>query len=491
MTVEEKYLDLVENGIAGGPFEADWSSLSRMRTPAWFDENRLGIFTHWGLYSIPAHSNEWYSRNMYRQEDEAFEYHRKNFGPQKDFGYKDFIPRFTAERFDADEWLALFRDAGAGYYFPVAEHHDGFQMYDSELSEWCAAKKGPKRDVLGELKAAAGRAGIHFCASSHRAEHWFFMSGGRQFESDVRDPMKKGDFYWPAMPEPNTEDRGSEPAPTAEYLDDWLARTAEIIVKYRPELLYFDWWIQHEAFLPYLKKLAAFYYNCGVKWGQDVSICYKLDAFAFGSGIFEVERGGLSDERAFRWQTDTAAARNSWCHTDDLIYKPSREILINLVDAVSKNGNLLLNIGPKADGSIADGDRKILQEIGAWMRVNSEAVNGARPWRKAQEGPTVQREGQFTDTEELAYTSEDYRFTVKGDALYAICLKCPEDGRFAVKSLRDSFDPAKRESHLLIDRVDVLGYEGPVEWKADEEALHVAAPGIQSDAPVVIRVRVR
>ncbi|MCR5675761.1 MAG: alpha-L-fucosidase [Lachnospiraceae bacterium] len=491
MTPEQKYLELVEKGIAEGPFSADWASLSRMRTPGWFDENRLGIFTHWGIYSVPAHANEWYSRNMYRQGDEALDHHRKTYGAQRDFGYKDFIPQFTAERFDADEWLSLFKEAGAGYYFPVAEHHDGFQMYDSELSEWCAGKKGPKRDVLGELRAAAEREGIHFCASSHRAEHWFFMGVGKEFDSDIKEPLKKGDFYWPSMPDVNFEDRSSTPMPTEEYLNDWLARTAEIIVKYRPELLYFDWWIQHEAFIPYLKKLAAFYYNCGVRWGQDVSICYKLDAFAFGSGIFEVERGGLSDQRAFRWQTDTAAARNSWCYTDSLIYKPVREIIINLADAVSKNGNLLLNIGPKADGTIADGDRKILTELGAWMRTNSEAINGARPWRKAQEGPTVQREGQFTDVEELVYTPEDFRFTVNNGNLYAICLKCPENGEFTIRSMRDSFEQEKRDSHLLIEAVDVLGFDGRVEWHADEEALHVSAPGLKSDTPVTIRIRTR
>ncbi len=491
MTAEEKYLERVEKGIAEGPFSDDWSSLSRMRTPAWFDEHRLGIFTHWGIYSVPAHANEWYSRNMYRLGDEALEYHTKAYGSPKDFGYKDFIPEFTAKRFDADEWLELFREAGAGYYFPVAEHHDGFQMYDSELSDWCAAKMGPKRDVLAELKSACEKANLHFCASSHRAEHWFFMGVGKEIESDIHEPLKKGDFYWPSMPDVNFEDRCSVPAPTAEYLNDWLARTAEIIEKYQPELLYFDWWIHHEAFIPYLKKLAAFYYNRGAAWGRDVSICYKQDAMAFGTGIFEVERGGLVEQKAFRWQTDTAAARNSWCYTDSLIYKPAREIIGNLVDAVSRNGNLLLNIGPRADGTIAEGDRQILKELGAWMRVNKEAIDGSRPWRISSEGPTCGKEGQFTDTEELPFTSEDYRFTARDGNVYAICMKCPANGEFSVKSFRDSFDPARRKAHMLIDKVDVLGYNGRIDWKVDEEALHVSAPGISSDHPVTIRVKVR
>lgn len=487
---EKKYLELVDEIVKKGPFKPSWDSLSKARVPEWFGEERLGIFTHWGLYSVPANSNEWYSRNMYIESMPAFEHHVKNYGAQKDFGYKDFIPLFKAENFDADEWIRLFKEAGAGYIFPVAEHHDGFQMYESDLSDFNAADMGPKRDVIGELKAAAEKAGLYFCTSTHRAEHWFFMSHGKEFESDIKEPLKKGDFYWPAMPEPNTEDLFSKPAPTEEYLNDWLARTAELIYKYRPRLLYFDWWIQHAAFRPYLKRLMAFYYNCGVMWGQDVMICYKLDSFAFGTGIYEVERGGFSEPKPYRWQTDTAAARNSWCYTDSLDYKSSNELIINLIDAVSKNGNLLLNIGPRADGVIPDRDKELLKDIGAWVRINGEAIKGSRPWRKAYEGPTNNKEGQFQDGEELKYTSKDFRFTVKGGCLYAICLKCPEDGCFDITSLRDSYDPAKREAHIIIDKIEILGYAGELSYAVDEEALHIKAPGIKSDFPVTVKIKV-
>ena len=171
----------------------------------------------------------------------------------------------------------------------------------------------------------------------------------------------------------------------------------ELIVKYRPKLLYFDWWIQHEAFHPYLKKLAAFYYNCGKSWGEDVMICYKHDAMMFGSGIVEVERGGFAEAKPYAWQTDTAVARNSWCYTDSLDYKSSREIICTLVDVVSKNGHLLLNIGPKADGTIPEGDRQILLDMASWMKVNGEAVRGSKVWRKSMEGPTRAADGQFAD----------------------------------------------------------------------------------------------
>jgi alpha-L-fucosidase len=364
-------------------------------------------------------------------------------------------------------------------------------MYDSELSDWNAKKMGPKRDVLGELKAEAQRQGLKFCTSTHRAEHWFFMGHGKEFDSDIKEPLKKGDFYWPAMPEPDNTDLFSKPYPTEEYLNDWLARTIEIIWKYQPKLLYFDWWIQHEAFKPYLKKLAAFYYNCGVMWGEDVRICYKHDAMMFGSGIVEVERGGFAEAKPYEWQTDTAIARNSWCYTDDLDYKNAEEIIQTLVDVVSKNGNLLLNIGPKADGTIPDKDREILGEIGRWMKVNSEAITGAKVWRRSMEGPTRNKEGQFQDSAQLEFTPEDFRFTVNHGNIYAVCMKCPKDGDFLIKSLKNSDDQNMPEFHGIIENVDVLGYDGKAKWFVTSDGLKVTAPDISSDYPVVVRIKIK
>ena len=486
---QQQILQKVDEIIAGGPYKPTWESLSQASVPAWFHRRRLGIFIHWGLYSVPAFGSEWYSRNMYIPGEPAYEHHLKTYGPHKDFGYKDFIPMFRAEKFEPAQWAKLFRRAGAGYVMPVAEHHDGFQMYDSDLSEWNAVRMGPKRDLIGAWKQAVEAEGMEFCTSSHRAEHWFFMGHGKKFESDIHDPMVKGDFYWPAMPEMPHFDKFSQPMPTEEYLDDWLARTAEIIVRYQPKLLYFDWWIQHSAFKPYLKKLAAFYYNCGKLWGQDVMICYKQDAMMFGTGIVEVERGSLPEPKPYAWQTDTAVARNSWCHTNNLDYKSGAEIIAQLIDIVSKGGNLLLNVGPKADGSIPDGDRKILEDLGAWMRVNAEAVNGCRPWRKSQEGPTASVDGQFQDGQKKDYTSQDYRFTVNNGVLYAVSMRCPEDGKFTILSLADCKDQNVPEFQGIIEDVDILGYDGEIEWKKDGEGLAISAPGIASDMPVVIRIR--
>ena len=484
---EQEILETVDRVIAQGPYAPTWDSLMTAPVPDWFRQRKLGIFIHWGLYSVPAKFHEWYSRNMYIQGGSEYAHHVETYGLQSEFGYKDFIPLFRAEKFDPAEWIGLFKKAGAGYLFPVAEHHDGFQMYDSDLSDWNAVNMGPKRDILGALKGEAEKQGLMFCTSSHRAEHWWFMGHGKEFDSDVKEPLQKGDFYWPAMPEPDNQDLFSVPYPTEEYLEDWLARTAEIILKYRPKLLYFDWWIQHQSFKPYLKKLAAFYYNCGKQWGQDVLICYKHDAMAFGSGIVEVERGGFAEAKPYAWQTDTAVARNSWCYTDSLDYKSSSEVICTLIDVVSKGGNLLLNIGPKADGTIPAGDRKILEDLAAWMAVNGEAIQGAKCWRKFQEGPTAMKEGQFQDQNATAYPPADYRFTANHGAIYAIALKCPEDGHFTVKALADSPDQNVPEFHGIIEDVKILGYDGEIQWTKDPEGLHVRA-AVQSEFPVVLKV---
>ena len=479
-------LERIDRRVGEGPYDATWESLARWRAPDWYRDAKFGIFTHWGLYTVPEHDNEWYSRNMYIEGTEAYRHHVAAYGPQKDFGYKDFIPLFTAPRFSPEDWLDAFRDAGARYYVPVAEHHDGFQMYDSALSDYNAARMGPRRDVVGELHEAARRAGLTPCASSHRAEHWFFMSNGRKFESDVRDPLRQGDFYWPAMPEAAHMDIHSEPCPTEEYLDDWLLRTVEIIDRFQPRLLYFDWWIQHDAFRPYLKRLAAYYYNTAAKEGYEPVIAYKHDAFVFGSALPDVERGQLADIQAEPWQTDMACALNSWCYTRGNRYRDAPGIVCDLLDIVSKNGNLLLNVGPRADGTIGDEDRAILRQIGSFLRANGEAVYGTRPWRICGEGPTKIRSGFFTDGVKKEFTSGDFRFTRKGASIYAAALRPAADGTYCVRTFRETKEPAYDGLHHPLKSVTRPDGEA-VRWERTEAGLLLkTAPG--GDMPVVFRL---
>lgn len=482
------WLKRIDEVIAKGPYSADWNSLSAYRVPEWYKDAKLGIFIHWGIYSVPAFGNEWYSRNMYIQGSPEFEHHRKTYGDQKDFGYKDFIPMFQAEKFDPKEWAELFRKAGAKYVVPVAEHHDGFQMYDSEISKWNAAVMGPKRNVLGELSGEFNRRGMVNGASTHRIEHWFFMGHGKEFESDITDAEQEGDFYWPAMPERDHYDLFSEPAPTSEFLEDWMIRTCELIDRYRIKILYFDWWIQHQSAKPYLQKIAAYYYNRAAEWGEEVVICYKHDAFMFGTALVDIERGQFARIQPFYWQTDTAIAKNSWCYTENNDFKKAKDILCDLADIVSKNGNLLLNVGPKADGTISEEDRAVLLEIGEWMEKNGEAVYGSRPWRIAAEGPTEVQEGQFTDGKDKVFTSEDFRFTVKGDSLYVFCLHYPDSGRVTVKALGEQDASHLPKFHGIIKSVGILGFEEQPEWSRDGEGLHIETKAVNTDKPVVFKV---
>lgn len=510
---KDAWLKHIDSGIAQGPFRPDWDSLSEMRVPSWFGTKKLGIFIHWGPYSVPAFANEWYSRNMYIPGTEEYQHHIDTYGPHASFGYKDFIPKLTAERFDPKEWIRLFKEAGAGYIVPVAEHHDGFQMYDSELSDWNAVNMGPHRDILKELKEAAEAEGMHFCTSSHRAEHWWFMGHGMEYDSDIRraktaaeeaemtesdaprrfsddtafyrrdipksDPALQvpdpWDFYEPAMPERDNFDMESEPAPDETYLTDWLIRTVELVDRYQPELLYFDWWIQHKAFRSYLLRFLAYYYNQGVRLGHPTAVCYKHEALAFGCGIVEVERGGFPDIKSFPWQTDTAVAWNSWCYTDSLSYKDSGVIIRTLVDTVSKNGNLLLNIGPKADGTIPEEDRKILADLGAWMRINGEAIRGAGPWRICKEGPREDHCGSFSE-ENGEYTEEDIRFTTNHGNLYAFLMKNPKDGVVRIRSLARKSGPDRPAYLGHIQNVQLLGEDAPCSFEMNEDCMKICLP---------------
>ncbi|MGN7311370.1 alpha-L-fucosidase [Alkalicoccobacillus gibsonii] len=486
--MNSSYLETIEQVIQAGPYQDNWDSLSRYKLADWYQKAKFGIFIHWGVYSVPAFGSEWYSRNMYIQGSKEYEHHIKTYGPHKEFGYKDFIPQFKAEKFNSEEWATLFEKAGAKYVMPVAEHHDGFQMYKSKLSHFNAYEMGPKRDVLGELGQSLSKRDIALCASTHRVEHWFFMSHGKEFESDIKEPLKKGDFYWPSMPEPDHHDLLSEPYPTEEFLEDWLMRTCEIVDEYQPSIVYFDWWIQHDSVKPYLKKFAAYYYNRAEQWGREVAINYKHDAFMFGTAVVDIERGQFADQKPYFWQTDTAVAKNSWCYTENNQYKEAKEIIADLVDIVSKNGSLLLNIGPKADGTIPDEDQKILLEIGDWLQTNGESIYNSSVWRLSAEGPTMIEEGQFTDSVSKQFTKEDIRFTVNGSFLYATVLSFPDDGNVCVRSLGQNDASKLPHFHGMIEDVEVLGFDEQLEWNRSETGLHIRTKTVQSDKPVVFKI---
>ncbi len=463
-----------------GAFRPDWRSLSHYKAPEWYQDAKFGIFIHWGLYSVPAFGSEWYPRNMYQTGTKENQHQVATYGPLTSFGYKDFIPMFKAEHYDPQAWARLFKQAGARYVVPVFEHHDGFAMYDSGLSDWTAAKMGPHRDLVGDLAKAVRAEGLHLGASSHRIEHDWFMDGGREIPSDVNDP-KYAAFYGPAQVQ--VQDDEHELAQDWTYVDpayaeDWLARSAEIVQKYHPDLMYFDWWIGQPSVRPYLARFAAYYYNASEKNGPVGVINYKLVDMQKNSGVLDIERGQLADIRPSVWQTDTSVSNKSWGYIQNDTYKTPTFVVDQLVDIVSKNGNLLLNIGPRSDGTIPDEVQQVLRSVGQWLQVNGDAIYGTRPWKTYGEGPTKAAAGSFHDTDTQTYTPQDFRFTTKGSDLFAIEMGWPASGEAVVQALGTN-GRLKQQ----IQSVTMLGSGAKLTYKQQADGLHITVPAKPADEP--------
>jgi alpha-L-fucosidase len=410
---------------------------------------------------------------MYEPGFDAYKHHIATYGPLDKFGYKDFIPMFKAEHFDPSTWAELFKKAGAKYIVPVAEHHDGFAMYDSGLSDWTAAKMGPHRDVIGDLSKAVRAEGLRFGVSSHRVEHDFFMGVGRKIPSDVNDPQYAA-FYGPAQPgvyQWGTPVGADFTYVSSAWTDDWLARGAELVEKYHPDLVYFDWWIGQASIRPNLTRFAAFYYNRSLKYGDHVGVInYKDFAMQEHSAVLDLERGQLGDIRPLYWQTDTSVSNKSWGYINDDTFKSPEFVVHQLIDIVSKNGNLLLNIGPRSDGTIPEEVQQVLLDVGTWLNVNGDAIYGTRPWRTYGEGPTKVATGSFHDTDTTHYTPEDFRFTTKAGALYVIGLARPANGEAVIRSL------AATVGSQSIQSVSLLGSDAEPKFQQRPDGLHVQLP---------------
>src|SRR5690349_16669545 len=464
----------VENADREGPYRADWESLKNYEAPEWYKDAKFGIFIHWGAYSVPAFGSEWYPRMMYVAGSPEYQHHIATYGTQDKFGYKDLIPMFKAEHFDPAAWAELFKKAGAKYVVPVAEHHDGFAMYDSGLSDWTVVKMGPHRDTTGELAKAVRAAGLHFGVSSHRVEHNFFMAPGRSIPSDVNDPRYAA-FYGPAhtwlMNPGGTPLNNDFTYVSQAWVNDWLARSAELVKKYHPDIVYFDWWIGQPSIRPNLTRFAAFYYNCSLKFGDHVGVInYKDYAMQEHSGVLDLERGELGDIRPQPWQTDTSISNKSWGYIENDTFKSAEFVIHQLVDIVSKNGNLLLNVGPRSDGTIPEQVQQVLLNVGAWLNVNGEAIYGTRPWRVYGEGPTKAAAGSFHDTDVQNFTAEDFRFTTKGNVLYVIGFSWPSNQEAVIHSL------AMTAGAEPVKSVDLLGGSGKLRFEQQPDGLHVQLP---------------
>ena len=476
----------IREAIQAGPFEPKWKSLEEYEIPQWYKDAKFGIFIHWGAYSVPAFGSEWYPRQMYidkgRRGDNFFKHHTEKYGAQKEFGYKDFIPEFKAEKFDAAQWAKLFKDTGARYVIPVAEHHDGFPMYDCAFTKWDSTEMGPKRDVIQELSEAVRAEGLKFGVSSHRAFNWMFYVRSPDF--DNADP-KYADLYGRPMPFLFKEDaanyRKSFPPQDDQFKDDWLARSCELVDKYKPDVVWFDFGIcpnrngTHEDnhFAGHLKEFAAYYYNQSSKWNDGIGIInYKWKAFPEAAAVYDKERSKEAAIRIPFWQTDTAVSSSSWGYTEDQQYKTPDRLVDDLVDIVSKNGCLLLNVGPRADGTIPEEDQAILKAIGGWLKINGESIYNTTHWKIFGEGPTGVSTGHVSEKNDKRFTPQDLRFTLRDKTLYVTGLAWPEDGKVTVKTLAEG---GKLHPEEIVS-VEMLGSEQKLQWNRDANGLNVTLP---------------
>jgi len=463
--------------IAAGPFQPTWESLSQYQCPDWFRDAKFGIWAHWGPNAVPDVNDPWYARNMYIEGSPGYQYHVKTYGHPSRFGYKDVIPLWKAEKWDPDRLMALYKRAGAKYFTALALYCDNFDNWNSKFHAWNAVKMGPKQDIVGRWKQAADKAGLRFGVSDHgmRAWNWFNTNKGADTKGplagvpyDGNDP-RYADLYF----EPHAEN-GFRFAfnPPESWKQDWFTRIQDLIDSYRPDLVYFDGGI---PFGDVGRRMAAHFYNQNVKWHAG-----RLDAvfniknlpdhgdFRADVCVEDMERGVMTGVNPRPWQTDTCIG--NWFYCGGVPYKPVGLVIQMLADIVSKNGNLLLSIPIKSDGTLDEREEKILADLGAWMALNGEAIYGTRPWETFGEGPGGLKGGHFNERQQQ-FTAGDIRFTTKGGALYAICLGWPEK-----QTLIASLPAGKRLCFGDVGEVRMLGVAAPLKWSRNAAGLTVEMP---------------
>ncbi len=463
-------------------YQPEWESIrSHYKVPDWFRDAKFGIFIHWGPYAVPAYMSEKYAPGMYdpgwnKGGMNAFSHHEENYGGASKFGYKDFIPMFKAEKFDAKEWARMFKQAGARYVVPVAEHHDGFAMYASKHTRWNVKDMGPKKDVMRLLADACRAEGMKFGASSHFALNRIYYKT-TDSKWDTNDPQY-ADLYWFPVP------RNSKPSQM--FLDWWWRRTTDIIDQYEPDVLWFDYGFDKPGWEVVHKEILAYYYNKGLEWNKGVVFQDKKKrSFPEDLIVLDIERGRMSDLSKYPWQTDTSVGTISWGYIEDEIYKTSNYLLDELIDIVSKNGCLLLNIGPRADGTIPEEAQAILVDMGAWLKINGEAIYDTRPWKIYGEGPTKVSQGHHSEKHNKEAVAEDIRFTTKGDMLYATALAWPNNGRFNVKSLA----VGNRHESRPVKSVEFVSGSNSIDWKQTRVSLEISVKGSKPcEAAYVFRI---
>lgn len=509
--------------LAPGPFKPTWESLAKnYHTPEWFRDAKFGIWAHWSAQCVPE-QGDWYARNMYIQGTRQYDYHVAHYGHPSKFGFMELDHLWTAGHWDPEKLMGLYQKAGARYFVALANHHDNFDAYDSKYNEWNSVNVGAKKDIVGTWAKVAREHGLRFGVSNHssHAWHWFQPAYGHDVEgplagvpydaatltkadgkgkwwegldpqnlyAGLRIPMpnnlptariaedwhRKIDGHWFEIIPPN--DNG--------YAERWFFRAQDLVDKYHPDLLYFD-----DEELPlgqFGLDIAAHYYNANIRHNgrlEAVLNAKHMSPAHEPAVVKDIERGVATGIQPEPWQTDTCIG--SWHYERRLFeehkYKTASQVVRMLADIVSKNGNLLLSIPVRGDGTIDSDEVAFLEGMGQWMTLNSEAIFSTRPWVIYGEGPsTVEatESGQFggaKDVRSKPYTAEDMRFTVKGGSLYAIVLELPADNTVLVKSLATA---SPQIAGRKVTDVSLLGYSGELQWTQDDSGLHVQLPAVK------------
>jgi len=510
------------------PFKGSWESLAESyQTPEWFRDAKLGIWAHWGPQCVPEYG-DWYGRQMYQQGNGVYDHHVKTYGHPAQFGFMEFIGQWKVDQWDPDRLIGLYKAAGAKYFVSLANHHDNFDMFDSKYQDWNATKLGPKRDVVGTWAKAARAQGLRFGVSNHGAHawHWWATAFGYDAEGPARglrydafrvkkedgkgkwwegyDPHElyvgpEGDLVPPDgittikdMQAYNDSHSGQWPetVPPGDpyFVKKWALRQQDLVDKYQPDLVYFD-----NTTLPLEQAgldATAYFYNASYKWHG------KLDVVATGKRLNDLQRKAITEDvergysdrlREIPWQTCTCIG--NWHYDRPLYerngYKTAKEVIQRLADVVSKNGNMLLSIPVRGNGSIDEKEEAILAEMAAWMAVNGEAIFATRPWDIFGEGPFAPpAAGDMDEWKAKPFSHEDIRFTTKAGALYALVQDWPENGFVQVYSMAEG-SPQRKGT---IEKVELLGYAEPLKFELGMDGLSVKLPDAEPTFTPVLKI---
>jgi alpha-L-fucosidase len=457
--------------IAEGPYKPTDESLMQYKYPDWFRDAKFGIWAHWGPQAVPR-QGDWYARRMYQEKDPAYKYHIEHYGHPSVFGYKDIIPLWKAEKWDPDKLMALYKKTGAKYFVSMGTHHDNFFLWNSKIHKWNAVNMGPKKDVVGTWQEAAKKQGLKFGVSEHLGASytWFQASHGSDKEGpkagvpyDGADPQFSDLYHDGTTP----DDKGWL-TNNLIFQIEWFRSIRELIDNYHPDLLYSDCSMPFENVG---RSLIAHYYNQDIARNNgNIEVVYTCKQASGGKWVQDVERGVLDSLSNYPWQTDTSIG--DWYYRTGQKYKTSNEVIQMLVDIVSKNGNLLLNVVQTPEGDLEPDMLHILDEIGIWTAANGEGIYGTRPWKifgEEPEGLQQVKRGQFDENYKLSF--KDIRFTTKDGNLYAFCLGIPTED-IIIKSLGKNSSFVENQ----VSSVKMMGVDVKVKWSQENDRLVIKKP---------------